>query len=89
MFRKGDYDDTELRTVMATLAGVDAAAVCEVAAVLIFHPSPGDHEMIVLADNAEGAEHVARLLRHVAAHVHGGCESCRARNRRRGRHGRG
>lgn len=83
----GDYADSELRAVLATMISLPADVVCMVAAVVVIHEPGGQHSMRVLADGAYTGKRVADLLRHTADHCHGGCAPCRRRNRKAERNG--
>lgn len=83
-----DFTDTELRTALATMTGVDAGDVCEVAAVIIVHGPGGDHQVRIAVDNDSPAARIASVFEHAAAHVRGNCRPCAAEARKRGRHGR-
>lgn len=67
--RQGDYTDTELATVIATLAGVDPGRICRVAVIASYHPARGGHELIALGDDPDDWAGLLRMIESAVTQI--------------------
>lgn len=80
----GRFDSVELAAIAAALVEVEDDTICQVVMAVSVHGESGGHELLVATTIEDDPKAVAALMRHGADHIHGGCESCRRRNRRGG-----
>lgn len=79
LIRRGSsWTEGESRTMLGSMAGVDPAAICFHATVLLVHHASGAHQVAVVTDGDSSPEEVALVLEHALRHMRGTCDQCPA-----------